>query len=60
VAKLQVAGPTQVIDLLTMTVDLYASIIISCSVGQGYSQRTVKFEQEDGSLIDVSIKYAID
>ncbi len=60
VAKLQAAGPTQVIDLLNMTVDLYARIIINCSVGQGYSQKTVKFEQEDGSLIDVSIQYAID
>ena len=44
VAKLQVAGPNQVIDLMTMTADLYAKIIINCSVGQGYSQRTVKFE----------------
>ncbi len=60
VAKLQVAGPTQVIDLMTMTADLYARIIINCSVGEGYSEKTVKFEQEDGSLIDVSIQYAID
>jgi hypothetical protein len=60
VAELQAAGPTQVIDLLNMTVDLYARIIINCSVGPGYSQKKVKFEQEDGSLIDVSIQYAID
>jgi len=60
VAKLRATGPTQVIDLLDMTVELYSRIIIECSVGQGYAGRTVKFEQDDGKVVDVSISYAIE
>ena len=55
VERLRAAGPTQVIDLMKMTADLYAKIIINCSVGQDYSHKQVRFEQEDGSVIDVPI-----
>ena len=45
---------------MQLTIDLYARIIINCSVGAGYSQKKVRFEKEDGLVVEISIQESID
>jgi hypothetical protein len=42
-----------------MTIDLYSSIIVNCSVGKGNSDIKINFENANGQLEQVSVQHSI-
>ena len=43
------------VDLVCMTIDLQSRIIINCSVGMGHSTTLIPYENDDGTMTEISI-----
>lgn len=59
IAELQQGGDREV-DIAKVTLSLQSRIIVTVSVGEGYSQKMIDFENQDGSFVKLGLSEYLD